>query len=177
MHAFRNYRPQLPRRSIWILSTLPVTCKPMYYCKCPKYFVGIRLKFISLKYEKNFDWECYWFRECPHGREKSLLTSSCFSVCLSVWPSVRLSISRHVSTLFPPDRFPRNSILKTFVNISLENTSLLKSGKNIGRFTRRPKYVLLLLATWNRYKKAGFELNVTRILGHPWLYKHHAKAP
>jgi hypothetical protein len=48
MHALRNYWPQLARRSVWTLST----CRPMSCYKCPKYFVGTQLKYISLSTKK-----------------------------------------------------------------------------------------------------------------------------
>ena len=79
------------------------------------------------------------------SREKRLLPSSCPSVCLFGCP--------HVTSAVPTGRISVKFYIGDFLWKSVKKTETwLQSGKNIGHFTWRPKYVLLLPATLNHHK-------------------------
>lgn len=69
-----------------------------------------------------------------------------------VHPSVRLTVGPHVSKRLPSDRFKSNFSLGTYKNLWKIIQIWLNSGKNIGHFTWRPEYVLLLPATLSHHK-------------------------
>jgi len=71
-----------------------------------------------------------------HSHEKRLLPASRRA-------SVRLSVCLQVSAR-AVDGFPLNFVLGTSMEICLENPYLVKIEQSIGKFTRIPKYVLLL---------------------------------
>lgn len=55
---------------------------------------------------------------------------------------VLLSVCKHVSAQLPLDEFVSNLILGTFLQICRGTPNLVKNReKNVGHFTRRPKYV------------------------------------
>jgi hypothetical protein len=72
-------------------------------------------------------------------------------ICLGAFASSRkvrtsfLSACLHVPTRLPLDGFPLNLILGTFMKICWEKLKIwFMSNQNIGHFTWKPKYVLLL---------------------------------
>jgi hypothetical protein len=72
------------------------------------------------------------------------------------------------------ETFPWNLILRTSINSCRKNSDLVKIGQNIGHFTRRREYILLLPAALNRYKSSFFDWNSIRMLSKPRRYKHYA---
>ena len=97
---------------------------------------------------------------------------------IQAWSHRREKRFRHISPSVPLfaclserlslDRFPWKFILQRFLTIRryVENILIwFKAGKNIGQFTSRFKYVLLLPAKLNRHKSPLFDWNGIRLLG------------
>jgi hypothetical protein len=72
----------------------------------------------------------------------------------------------------PLNVFPSN-MMGAFMKICRQNPYLAQ----IGHFSWRPKYVLLVLAKFNQHKSALFEWNGITLQGQPKRYKHFANAP
>lgn len=65
----------------------------------------------------------------------------------------------------------------TCMKICRENPVRLKSGKNIGKFVSRRKWVLFLPVKINRHKNVFFEWKGIRMLEQPRKYIYYTNAP
>jgi hypothetical protein len=81
----------------------------------------------------------------------------CLSVCRAIFPSpcISATVTGQIYVKFDTGKY---------MQICLGNPKLVKIGQNIGHFTWRPKYFLLLPATLNRHKIAVSEWNGFRLL-------------
>jgi hypothetical protein len=68
--------------------------------------------------------EAVWAARTVFRSVRKISKSDCY--LRHVYPSVRLSVGPHGTTLLPPDGFSRNFILQCFSNICGENSSFMK---------------------------------------------------
>lgn len=109
-------------------------------------------------------------------------SSHCWHVLAFMWPTVFrhmhivtknayylhqecLPIHLHLSAWLPFSGFAWNLMFGTSMKIFWENPYLVPIGHNIGHFTWRPRYILLLVMPLNCHKSAVFKLNHIRLLG------------